>query len=136
MAITSDESRAFLGVKALAFGSLFLNVCTGTHTVAATSVATHFVKGETSVAPATSYYLPMGSWSGANSAGTYTATQLTTGGTFTFTYSASVGTIYSYAITTGSGLTGTLVGAEMFSPAQVITANGDKISVVVKLLTA
>jgi hypothetical protein len=29
-----------------------------------------------------------------------------------------------------------LVGAEMFSPAQVITANGDKISVVVKLLTA
>jgi hypothetical protein len=47
-----------------------------------------------------------------------------------------VGTIYGYAITTGTGLTGTLVGVELFSPAQVITANGDKISVIPKLLTA
>jgi hypothetical protein len=136
MAIVPDESRAFLGKGALAAQALYLNLFTNNQTVGAAAVVGSFTKGETSVTPGTSVPLAAASWSGSNSAGTYTATQLTTGGTFTFTYSASVGTIYGYAISTGTGLTGTLVGAENFSPAQVITANGDKISVVVKLLTA
>jgi hypothetical protein len=134
MAIVPDESRAYLGLKALSQAHHYLSLFTNNQSVGAGAVVGSFTKGETSVSPVNAT-LYSGSWSGSNSNGTYTATQLTTGGTFTFTYSASVGTIYGYAISTGTGMTGTLVGAETFSPAQVITANGDKISVVVKLAT-
>jgi hypothetical protein len=134
MAIVPDESRAFLGIGALKAQNLFLSLFTNNQSIGAGAVVGSFTKGETSVSP-TNATLYSGSWGGSNSNGTYTATQLTSGGTFTFTYSASVGTIYGYAVSTGTGLTGTLVGAEVFSPAQVVNNNGDKISVVVKLAT-
>lgn len=132
MAIVPDQSRSFSGTQGLGAQVLYMSLCSGTHAVASTSVATHFVKAETSVSPVHAT-LAAGSWSGSNASGTFTATTLSGAGTMTFTYSASVGTIYGYTITTGTGITGTLVAAENFGTPQVITANGDKISVVPKL---
>lgn len=132
MAIVPDESRSFAGTAGLSKAHTYLSLFTNDQTIGAGAVVGSFTKGETSVTPVNAT-LYSGSWGGSNSNGTFTATQLTTAGTFTFTYSASVGTIFGYAISTGTGLTGNLVAAERFGTPQDVTASGDKISVVVKL---
>lgn len=139
MAIVPDQSRSFAGTQGLGAQALYLQLYINDVTPAATHVATHFVPSITSVTPH-SATLAAGSWGGANSNGTMFATILSSSGTMTFTYSASIGTVYGYTITTGtlSGTlaAGTLVAVERFGTPQVITANGDKISIVPKLAVA
>lgn len=142
MAIVPDESRAFLGKTGLAAQNLYISLYTNDQTVGVGAVVGSFTKSETNIGtgPAGNSNacgtLFSGSWGGANASGTYTATQVSYGGTYSWTYNATTGTIYGYAISTGTGMTGTLAGAERFATPQNITASGDKISVVVKLLTA
>lgn len=124
MAIVPDISRLFLGTNALTAQTLYLNLFSDDETIGAATVA-----GSFTVVTGGGYVqctLAGTGWTGGNSGGTCSTTYATQA----FPFTGSVGNVYGYAITTATGITGNLVGAEKFATAQMVSASGDQINIV------
>lgn len=113
---------SFLGTGVLTRQTLYLNLFTNDVTIAAGTVA-----GSLTVASGGGYAqktLTGDSWTGTSVGGTCTITAPEQ----TFAFTGTVGNVYGWALTTGSGLTGNLVTAQRFPEEQMIGGDGDSIA--------
>ncbi len=130
MAITSDQARGELGLLGLN-RTLYINLFgTGAVTIGTGSVAGSFAcLTGSGYAEGT---LVGTLWTHAAAGGTSTYSY---GGTYANTFTGSLGNAQGYTITTATtgtfaAMQGSLVAAENFATAQMVSANGDKINVV------
>lgn len=128
MAITPDVSRQWLGTQGLVAQALYLSLFSDDETLGAATVAGSLTEV---TGGGFAYKTIAGTmWSASSASGTSTMVLGGANATQTWTFTGSVGNVYGYSICDGTGITGNLVAAEKFATAQMVSANGDKISIV------